>query len=105
MTQNKLALPFYSSFILGLFCGVLMYIAVHNYRTNTGVGRFIGIFFAVPVFILAGFEHSVADMFYLAAGLTFDKIPQGLLFLILVSLGNAAGAIVLRLLSKKAEAK
>jgi len=105
MTEAKLSQEFYASLILGFFCGILMYIAVHNYRTNTGAGRYIGIFTAVPVFIIAGFEHSVADMFYLSAGITADKIPQGLLFLLTVSVGNGIGAVCLRALSLKAEAK
>jgi formate/nitrite transporter FocA (FNT family) len=54
----------------------------------------------VPAFILAGFEHCVADIFYLAAawkhGLGFDA--NQLLFLLMVILGNSAGALIMNAL-------
>ena len=60
----KLEQTFVSTLIRGFFCGVLMYLAVSIYRDKKTV---VGILFCIPVFILAGFEHSVADMFYFAA--------------------------------------
>lgn len=89
----KLAqLPLYT-FIRGFFCGILMYLAVSIYKEKNSV---LGILFCVPVFILCGFEHSIADMFYLgASGIFSVKI---ILFTALVVAGNTFGAIVLPLL-------
>lgn len=107
LTEAKLALPFYQTLILGFFCGVLMYIAVHNFRTNTGaLGKYIGIFTCVPVFILCGFEHSVADMFYLAAGITsLSQLLPAFLFLLIVTLANGLGAVAFRFVTMKATAE
>ena len=57
----------------------------------------LGILFCIPVFVLSGFEHSIADMFYFAlAGAMFR--PGSLLFLFLVVLGNSAGGLFIPLL-------
>ena len=51
------------SFILAVFCGFLMTVAVKFAREK----NFIPLLFAVPVFILSGFLHSIADAFYFSA--------------------------------------
>ena len=98
----KLALNWYSVLILGFFCGMLMYAAVENYRSNPhGVGKVIGLFLCVSVFILCGFEHSIADMCYCVFGVSgLSELPQILLFLLMVSVANSAGAITLRLATR-----
>lgn len=50
-----------SLYVLGIFCGMLMHIAVKGYKKTQNP---LIVIFPVAVFILAGFEHSVADMFY-----------------------------------------
>ena len=78
----------------GLLCGILMYVAVWIYGRKKSV---LGILFCIPVFVLSGFEHSIADMFYFSlAGAMFR--PQSLLFLLLVVLGNSAGGLFIPLL-------
>lgn len=95
---------FYRTFIKAFFCGVLMFIAVDNFKNNIdSFGKYIGIFFCVAVFILCGFEHSIADMVY--AVIAVRNVTEGLkslLLLLLVTLGNAVGAISFRLLIKPA---
>lgn len=73
----------------GFFCGILMYIAVLVFRQKNSV---LGILFCIPVFILSGFEHSIADMFYFSlAGLVFRS--RSLFFLLLVVAGNSLGGL------------
>lgn len=87
------ALP--QTLIRGLFCGVLMYLAVSIFRDRQKV---IGILFCIPVFILASFEHSVADMFYFAAsGIVSLK---AFVFIMMVVLGNTIGGMLLPILMK-----
>ena len=82
------------TFLRGCFCGVLMYIAVWTYREKKTV---VGILFCIPVFVLSGFEHSIADMFYFSlAGTVFQT--KSLLFLLLVVLGNSLGGMAIPLL-------
>lgn len=78
------------AFILGCFCGMLMYAAVKIYRSK---GSIAGIVFCIPVFILSGFEHSIADMFYFSLAGMVDFAYLG--FIVAVIAGNSVGAIVL----------
>ena len=92
-----------SLFILGVFCNICIYIAVDSYGKNAhDLGKYIGIVFGVTAFILAGFEHSVADMFYFAmAGRLFEG--RVLLCLLVITLGNVVGGVVFPLCMKLRE--
>ncbi|MBQ2175260.1 MAG: formate/nitrite transporter family protein, partial [Alphaproteobacteria bacterium] len=57
-----------------------------------------GILFCIPVFILSGFEHSVADIFYFAAsGIVSLK---AFCFICIVILGNSIGGMLLPAIAK-----
>ena len=86
----KLAQSFPSALIRGIFCGILMYLAVSIYRDKNTI---TGIVFCIPVFILCGFEHSVADMFYFAASGIISLQAFGYICLIII--GNAIGGMLL----------
>lgn len=83
-----------SIFILSVFCGVMMYIAVNNFKhAKDLVAKYIGIFICVMVFILCGFEHCVANMFYFSiAGIWNLKV---LSYLAVMILGNSLGSIII----------
>ena len=86
----KLTQTAVSTLIRGIFCGLLMYLAVSIYRDNKTP---LAIMFCIPVFILSGFEHSIADMFYFAAsGIVSVK---AFAFLWVVILGNSIGGMLL----------
>ncbi len=81
-----------SIFLLAVFCNVLIYIAVEGFRSAPhDLGRYLALFFGVAVFILCGFEHCVANMYYFSvAGAWSGKT---LLWLALMTLGNAVGGV------------
>lgn len=89
VVDAKLALPFYIVFIKAIFCGILMYIAVELFKSRNTV---LGILFGVPAFILAGFEHSIADIYYCFAARAFSL--KMVLMLVIIILGNAVGSIL-----------
>lgn len=98
MVDVKLNDSFVSLFILGIFCGMLMFIGVDTYKTlkekkDTLVT--VVVIFAVVVFILAGFEHCIADMFYFAL---VGAFPQAFPALIVITLGNALGGNLIPIL-------
>lgn len=74
--------------ILGALCGILMFIAVKIFRDCKSIS---GIIFCIPVFILSGFEHSIADMFYFALAGMFSL--SYVAFIISVVIGNTLGAV------------
>ena len=89
----KLSEPLFGAFILAIFCNVMIYIGVEGYRSNPHeLGKYLALFFGVCVFILCGFEHSVADMFYFINARVFSG--EAVLFILAVLLGNAAGAVL-----------
>ena len=90
MAAAKLDLPYYSVFFKGILCGILMFIAADCYKKSKS---FIATFVCVPVFILAGFEHSIADMFYMCSAGVFTM--ESLIFIIIVILGNAVGGVLI----------
>jgi len=91
----KLEQSFLITFIRAVFCGMLMFLAVEIFREKKTP---LAILFCIPVFILSGFEHSVADMFYFgASGLTDAKIA---LFEVSAVLGNTVGSLILPILTK-----
>ncbi|WP_298070738.1 formate/nitrite transporter family protein [uncultured Faecalibaculum sp.] len=91
MIDAKLDIPLWSLFARGMLCGFLMYIAVVSWKKT---GSPLGIFLCIPMFILSGFEHSIADMSYMVMGLRFDFLGA----LLVIALGNAAGSILLHFL-------
>ena len=71
VAASKNALPWANAFVLGIFCNIMVCIAV--YQANTAqdtAGRILGIFFPIMGFVLAGFEHCVADMYYVPRGVS-----------------------------------
>ncbi|MCF0143017.1 MAG: formate/nitrite transporter family protein, partial [Parasporobacterium sp.] len=107
MVNKKLDMNLGLVFILAIFCGILMYAAVENFRRHPNdISGIFGIVFCVAVFILAGFEHSIADMCYCVFAV--NSVTMGLrilLFLVVVTAGNAVGAWAIRWLTEIAEKK
>lgn len=95
MMEDKLAVSFGRIFFTALFCGILMYAAVRIYRERQSLS---GILFCVPVFILAGFEHSIADMFYAWTALTGGG--RTVVMLAVVVLGNTVGGLLVPVLKR-----
>ncbi len=95
MCEGKLNLNLLGVFLLAFMCGILMYTAVHIYKTTKSIA---GIVFCVPVFILCAFEHSIADMFYFAVARAFSF--RYVLFIVIVILGNALGGMLIPFVKK-----
>lgn len=93
--EAKLGQEALQTFIRAFFCGVLMYLAVSIYREKNSA---LGIFLCIPTFILSGFEHSIANMFYFGVSGVLNL--ESALYILIVLLGNAAGGTVLPFLNK-----
>lgn len=94
IVSAKLTLLPHETFIRAIFCGVLMYIAVATYKKSSSA---FGIIYAVPAFILCGFEHSIADIGYFSYGAEFSL--DAVIFIAIVILGNTVGGLILPTLS------
>ena len=89
-----------SIFILSVFCGILMYIAVNNFKKGEdSIIKYLSIFICVVVFILCGFEHCIANMYYISLAKAWSfKSAISMLFMIF---GNSVGAIIMAFFNNK----
>lgn len=79
----------FAFFLLSVLCGVMMYLAIDNYQRNN---QLLFIILPVMIFILSGFEHSVANMFYFFS--SSIRNMESILWLLISILGNGVGALL-----------
>lgn len=92
LCQTKLADSPWSIFILAVFCNIMIYIAVEGFnRAPHDLGRYLALFLGVAVFILCGFEHCVANMYYFSVAGAWSLKALG--YLLVMTLGNAVGGV------------
>lgn len=73
----KCAIPFGRAVVLGILCNVLVCAGVMCSLCGKSLaGRAIGAFVPVSFFVIGGFEHCVANMYYIPAGLLAAGVPQ-----------------------------
>lgn len=66
----KTALPFMEALFKGLLCNVLVCLAVWLCMAGrTVTDKILAIIFPISAFVAAGFEHSVANMYFIALGI------------------------------------
>ena len=87
-----------SILILAFFCGILMYLAVNTYKENKDISKYLGVFLGVIVFILCGFEHCIANMYYFSVANIWNL--NILLYLLIMILGNSLGGMLVPLCNK-----
>ena len=99
MVDIKLDYAWWKLIILGIFCGMFIYFAVEGFaKVNNKIGKYIILMLCVAGFIICGFEHCVADMFYFAlAGVYTGKSLIAILFIII---GNSIGGLFVPLIRR-----
>lgn len=66
----KCELGFFQSLLLGILCNILVCLAVWLcYSARSAHGKILAILFPITAFVAAGFEHSVANMYFIPMGL------------------------------------
>ena len=94
MVDIKLNDNLISIFILAIFCNLLIFIAVDGFKNNPHeLGKYLSLTFGVMVFILCGFEHCVANMFYISMAHMWSG--RAFLFILVNTAGNAVGGWVI----------
>lgn len=91
--QVKLSDSLVSLFLLSLLCNIFIYIAVEGFQKNPHeLGKYLSLFFGVMGFVLCGFEHCVANMFYFSVSGAWSG--KALVRLLVMTLGNSAGGVL-----------
>ena len=96
------------AFFKSMVCGMLVYVGVYLYKKcNNYFERAVVIFIPIFLFVFCGFNHCIADFFYITFGMNVNILS--LSFILIVVLGNSLGAILfdraLYLLSKVSKTK
>lgn len=70
IAEIKCSLGFVQAIILGIFCNVLVCLAVWLcYSAKTSGGKILSIIFPITAFVAIGFEHSIANMYFIPKAL------------------------------------
>lgn len=93
MIETKLSYAWWQTCILAIFCGMLIYFAVEGFaKIENPFGKYVVLTLCVAGFILCGFEHCIANMFYLSIDSEITIKSVG--FILLVILGNSIGGLL-----------
>lgn len=105
----KCNMNFLDALLRGILCNMLVCLAVWAaMASKTTAGKILAVYLPVLAFVVCGFEHSVANMYYLTAGLLTGaeyaisaaglSVGNALLFCLLPStLGNIVGGSMIAL--------
>ena len=94
IVETKMNDSLISLFVLGIFCNMMIYLAVEGYsKFENSLAKMCALFFGVSVFVLCGFEHCVADMFYFSFANAFSLKMLGCI--VIITLGNIVGGLLI----------
>ena len=90
---------YWSAFMKAIGCNLLVNIAILlAFSSKNMVGKFFGIWFPIMAFVASGFEHSVANMYFIPAGIMLGaNVTWGQFIqwnLIPVTIGNIVGGLI-----------
>ena len=95
LANIKLSDSIISIFILSIFCGLLMYFAVNGFKKQTDFGKYLVVYLGVAVFILCGFEHCIANMYYFSVADIWSLKTLGYTGIMVI--GNSLGSFIIPL--------
>jgi formate/nitrite transporter len=89
----------WSAFMKGIGCNLLVNLAIIlSFSSKNMIGKFFGIWFPIMAFVSSGFEHSIANMYFIPVGIFCGaQVTWGQFFvwnLIPVTIGNIVGGLL-----------
>lgn len=97
--NSKINYEWYQMIGLSFFCGMLVYIAVEGFKKiENNFGKYVVLMLAIGGFIVSGFEHSIANMFYYFLSGNYSFIA--FVSLLLCVIGNSIGGLFIPLINK-----
>lgn len=77
LAAAKCAMPFGNALVMGILCNILVCAGVLcSLSAKDTIGRIVGAYIPVAFFIICGFEHCVANMFYVPAGIFALQVSE-----------------------------
>lgn len=95
IAESKVALEVLPMFLRGIMCNIIVVLAVWMATASQDiVSKIFACWFPIMLFVLCGFEHSVANMFFIPMGMLLGakvSIAGLVLNLVVVTIGNIVG--------------
>jgi len=99
VANGKLSDSWISILVLAILCGILVFSAVDVYKKDFHpVVKVINVIFCIGIFVVCGFEHVVADMFFFSLANVWSW--HALFYVLLMVVGNSLGSIIFYLALK-----
>lgn len=99
IVDKRVAAGFWRVLVLAVFCGFIMTTVVNFGRK----GQWLPLLFGIPLFIVCGFVHSIADAFYYLLGVEPAGFTAPVLMAYLASVvGNFIGCNAYRIFQRLA---
>ena len=81
IAEAKCSLDFMQALVLGILCNILVCLAIWLcYSTKSTQGKILAIIFPITAFVAAGFEHSVANMYFIPMGILLKNAGDPVLW-------------------------
>lgn len=75
VASAKVGLSFGDAVLRGVVCNMMVCLAVWmSFAAKTVGGKMAGLYFPIMIFVMGGFEHSIANMYYLMAGIFANSL-------------------------------
>ena len=87
---TKLSYDLQTVLIKSIMCGLLIYIAVDSYKKYKTL---LPTLFCIPIFILSGYIHVIADTFYFVSAQAFNT--NTIIYILVAAIGNAFGGMII----------
>jgi formate transporter len=104
VSDYKMNLTFSQSFIRGIFCNILVILAIiMSYFSRDVISKIVCVILPIMTFVASGFEHSIANMYlipagFFAKGFTFSQQITMFHNILPVTLGNIVGGLFIMLI-------
>lgn len=96
LVDAKMGDSLWSIFILSIACGVMMFLAVDSYRRSKS---WLFVILPVVIFIMSGFEHSIANMGYYTIAGAWSLKAFG--YIAVMAVGNGVGSAIMNVTTYK----
>lgn len=99
IVANKLDNDLGKVFVLAILCNILIYFCVEGFaKVEHPFVKHLIVFLTIGAFNILGFEHAIADMFYITFAGVFSL--DAFLFMLVVIAGNTVGGLIIPLVIK-----
>lgn len=89
IANGKASMEFFQAIILGILCNVLVCLAVWmTFSARSTVDKIASIIFPITAFVAAGFEHSIANMYFVPYGLFIKQFDPAFIVVTEVDVAN-----------------